>query len=152
MRISKYKLKLTLDKSWSLEYNIKKPSDVAKVMKELKLVDSPMETMYIIGTDNKNNIIGVSQLGIGSINSCMYGKTGLLQTALLFNACGVIVAHNHPSGDLTPSVEDIKSARLMRDNLKLVGIELLDSIIVNILGECCSIREEVGDDIWVTSA
>ena len=66
---------------------------------------------------------------------------GIVRNALLCNATGVIIAHNHPSGSLEPSAEDVQSTKRIKDALKLFDITLSDHLVITLDGYR-SMREE----------
>lgn len=67
---------------------------------------------------------------VGCLTRCAVEPRGLVVPALLANATGLIIAHNHPSGSLQPSAEDIFFTRRMKNACDLLGLELVDSLIV----------------------
>jgi len=75
-------------------------------------------------------VIAVHELGRGTLDSCTVHPRDVFKAALLANAAGVIVAHNHPSGDPTPSPADIALCSRLRAAGTVVGIELLDFVIL----------------------
>ena len=95
----------------------------------------------MICMNTKNKIIGVFEISHGSVNSSIVSPREVFQKALLANAVSIIVMHNHPSGDSTPSREDIEVTRRLSEAGKIVGVELLDHIIV---GDrvYCSLKEK----------
>lgn len=66
----------------------------------------------------------------GTVNMSAYSPREVFQKALLCNAVSIIIAHNHPSGDATPSKNDINFTRRVSEAGKMIGIDLADSIIV----------------------
>lgn len=142
MRLTKYKTRLTekqrvtLDKEFSINRPdltsvIKSPNDVYEVARDgLRMHEESEEYLYMICMNTKNKIIGVFEVSHGNVNSSIFGVREILQKALLANAVSIIMIHNHPSGDPSPSREDIKVTERLAEAAKLVGIELLDHIIV----------------------
>ena len=94
----------------------------------------------MICLNTKNKIIGVFELSHGNVNSSIVGVREMFQKALLANAVSIIVLHNHPSGDPTPSREDINITTRMVEAGKLIGVEVLDHIIVG--DKYCSLKEK----------
>ena len=142
VRMIKYKTRLTenkrvtLDKEVStncpdLTYAIKSPDDAVNVGKGfMRIHEEPEEYMYMICMNTKNKIIGVFEISHGSVNSSIVSPREVFQKALLANAVSIIVMHNHPSGDPTPSREDIEVTKRLVEAGKIVGVEVLDHIIV----------------------
>ena len=88
----------------------------------------------------KNVITSVFELSHGNVNSSIVGIREMFQKALLANAVSIIVMHNHPSGDCSPSREDIEVTKRMVEAGKILGIEVLDHIII--ADKYCSLKEK----------
>lgn len=97
--------------------------------------DSPNEQIYVILLDVKNNVIGAHQVSIGTVNMSLCHPREFFRPAILANACSVIMAHNHPSGDLNPSKDDWACYRKLKSAGQILGIEVVDSVIVNPWGK-----------------
>ena len=152
VRMIKYKTKLTenkrvvLDKEVSvnrpdLSYKITSPGDVVIIGKEfMHIHEEPEEYMYMICMNTKNKVIGVFELSHGTVNSSVVGTREAFQKALLANAVSVIFLHNHPSGDCTPSREDIEITKRLSQAGKILGVEVLDHIVIG--DTYCSLKEK----------
>ena len=99
-----------------------------------------VEVALVLLVNTKNRLLGVHEVGRGTLDSCIVHPRDVIRAALLTNAAAVIVAHNHPSGDSTPSSEDEALYTRLCGAAALVGIELLDFIIIGD-GSYCSFRE-----------
>lgn len=88
------------------------------------------EVMQIIALDTKNNVIGLMEVSRGSINSSIVHPREIFKRALMLNASSIIISHNHPSGDATPSREDIEVTKRIKQCGDLLGIDVLDHIII----------------------
>ena len=77
----------------------------------------------------KHRVLAIHELGRGTISSVTVSPREIFQTALLANAAAVAVAHNHPSGDPTPSPEDAALTRAIAAGSCLIGIQFLDHVI-----------------------
>ena len=80
--------------------------------------------------DAKNRIICFDKVSIGSLNASIVHPREVYKTALLSSAAAVLFIHNHPSGDTTPSREDIDMTKRLKDAGELFGIRVLDHLIV----------------------
>ena len=100
------------------------------------------EVLFALNLNNKNQIINANIVTMGTINSSLFSPRDIFKSAILSNAVRVILYHNHPSGDLTPSIADIQSTQRAIEAGKYIGIEVLDHIISNQKGEMLSLREE----------
>jgi len=102
--------------------------DAYKQLTDIK--DATKEIFIAFYLNTKNKIIAREIISIGILNASLIHPRELYRGAILHNAQNIILAHNHPSGDPTPSTQDIDVTKLMRQAGELIGIELLDHIIV----------------------
>jgi DNA repair protein RadC len=94
------------------------------------LMKETREMFMTLHLDGKNRIIAMDLVSIGSLNQSIVHPRSVFQTALLSNAAAIILIHQHPSGDPTPSAEDISITRRLKECGELMGIRILDHIIV----------------------
>lgn len=109
---------------------LKNASDVVKIMDALLPKDIDHEECWAIFTRRNNAVISLRQVTVGNLFSVIFDVRRIAKYALLADAAGVIVCHNHPSGDETPSKADVQQTEKLRDALKLFEIELLDHVIL----------------------
>ncbi|NJO81681.1 MAG: DNA repair protein RadC [Blastochloris sp.] len=108
---------------------VKSPADVAKLfMVEMMALDQ--EELWVAALDTKNRLIKVSKVYRGSVNSAMIRIGEVFKEALRLNATGLIVAHNHPSAEATPSPEDILVTRQIVEAGNLLDVDVLDHLIL----------------------
>ncbi|MEG0371264.1 MAG: DNA repair protein RadC [Clostridium sp.] len=88
------------------------------------------EHFRVMFLNTKNQVIDVSDLSIGTLNSSIVHPREVFYDAIKKVANSIVICHNHPSGDPTPSKEDINVTSRLREVGKLIGIELLDHIII----------------------
>ena len=88
------------------------------------------EYVWIIGVNTKGRPIGVFEVSHGTVNMSMLNPREVFIRLLLCGAASFMIVHNHPSGDPTPSSEDIKATKKLIQAGVLVGIELRDHIII----------------------
>lgn len=100
------------------------------------------EKCAAIFVDKSNRVIGYEVVSEGGVDSCILDEKIILRTAISVMADGVIVVHNHPSGNPLPSQRDIKQAEELRRACAAFGIHLLDSVILT-EKEAFSFNEEV---------
>lgn len=98
------------------------------------------EHLYMISLNSKCSILGVFEIAHGQVNSCQYTPREIFIRALLCGAASIVLIHNHPSQDTTPSEADLKAAQNMNDACKMMGLSLTDFIIVG--EKYLSFREE----------
>ncbi len=108
---------------------IKSPADAARfMMLEMKSLDH--EELRTILLDSKNHIIGTPTIYSGSVNSAVVRVGELFKYAIRANCAALIVVHNHPSGDPTPSPEDVAVTRQIVEAGKLLDISVLDHVVI----------------------
>lgn len=108
---------------------INSPQDVAHlVMEEMRYLDR--EHFRVVSLSTKNHVLGISSISIGSLNSSLVHPRECFKEAIRRNSNAIILIHNHPSGDPTPSREDIEVTRRLRDGGEILGIEVLDHVII----------------------
>ena len=103
-------------------------AEVVACLSEIRTSDR--EQFVCLHLDARNRINALEVVSVGSLNASLVHPRELFKAAILNNAASVILAHNHPSGDTTPSREDIELTRRMVQAGEIMGIEVLDHIIV----------------------
>lgn len=88
------------------------------------------EFFWLLLLDNGNYVLGMSEIGSGNTTGVCVNFKEIFQLAILCNASGIIVAHNHPSGKLTVSDSDIQVTKKLKASTKLLDISLLDHLII----------------------
>jgi len=91
------------------------------------LADEEFKMMFL---DSRNQLISMESLKNGTVNRVIVFPRKIVERALYNHAVGVIIAHNHPSGSIEPSVEDQNITETIREALNTVDIKLLDHIII----------------------
>ena len=99
------------------------------------------EHFLVLCLDARNNLIKISNISVGSLNASIVHPREVFKEAIDSRAASVILAHNHPGGNLAPSKEDIKITKNLVGAGKIVGIDVLDHIIVTNFG-FCSFKEK----------
>ena len=109
---------------------ISSPADAANlVMYELSALDQ--EYLYVIHLDTRNRVIGSPrEVYHGSLNTSLIRVAEVFSEAVKVNAAGIIVVHNHPSGDPSPSPEDVAVTRALVEAGKLLDIDVLDHLVI----------------------
>jgi DNA repair protein RadC len=111
------------------KYVIRSPEDGANyVMEEMRFLSQ--EHFVCLFLNTKNQVLFQKTIFIGSLNSSIVHPREIFKEALKRSAASIICVHNHPSGDPTPSKEDIDVTRRLVECGKMMGIELLDHIII----------------------
>lgn len=111
------------------QYKISQPKDAAEyVMNDMRYLKQ--EHLKVIMLNTKNIVISVKNVSIGSLNSSIVHPREVFCEAIKKSSASIIMCHNHPSGDPTPSSEDVSLTNRIKECGKLLGIELLDHIII----------------------
>jgi len=95
-----------------------------------RLSDLDREAFLVLLLDQKNRVTGVHVVSIGSLNASLVHPREVFKAAILGNAAAIIVIHNHPSGDPTPSRGDIEMTQQVKDALDKIGIALHDHVVI----------------------
>ena len=95
------------------------------------------EQLRVLLLNTRNQVMGQRVIYIGNVNSSVVRPAEVLRAAVIDSAPSIIIAHNHPSGDPTPSPEDVSITRDLVAGGKLLGIDLLDHVVI-------------GGDRWVS--
>jgi len=118
---------------------IKSPADAAHLMM-IEMSHLDQEHLRVICLDTKNRVQKVHTIYIGSLNSSMVRIGEIFKEAIRLNSAAIILVHNHPSGDPTPSPEDVLVTRQVVDAGKLLDAEVLDHLVIG-QGRYVSMRE-----------
>ena len=119
--------------------SISRPADVTPLLADIAASDR--EHFVALHLDARNQLNTMEIVSVGSLNASLVHPREIFKGALLANAASVIVAHNHPSGDPTPSREDIELTRRLAQAAEIMGIEILDHLIITPGGRYLSLKE-----------
>lgn len=152
--INKISLRIEIDKEIKIGEKITSPKSAANVFQE-QIGNYDREVVAMLCFNTNNEPISFHIASIGSINSSIVSVREIFKTALITNSAKIILAHNHPSGNLLPSEEDINTAANLKAIGRFLNVPVLDHIIVTPnKGEYFSLEEhkmipeiEIGDTI-----
>lgn len=117
------------------------PQDAAKALSFIK--NEEQEHMVVMHLNTKNKIIKKLVISKGTINSTICRPREIFKAAIRENVAAILLGHNHPSGDPSPSMEDIELTKKIKEAGDVLGIKVLDHVIV--AGErFCSLKEVAG--------
>lgn len=123
------RLEVVREKSPFYATSIKSSEDAYRVVRDF-LEKCDRETVLAILLSTKHKINGIHVVSVGSLDASFMTPREVFKAAILTNAAAIIVAHNHPSGDPTPSKEDIKTANRIKQAGEILGIQMLDFLII----------------------
>ncbi|MCM3632448.1 MULTISPECIES: RadC family protein [Paenibacillus] len=119
---------------------VRSPYDAAMyVMEEMRYLKK--EHFVCLFLNTKNHIIGKETLSIGTLNASLVHPREVFRAAIRISSASIICLHNHPSGDPTPSSEDIQITQRLAEAGSLLGIEILDHLIIGD-GKFVSLKEQ----------
>lgn len=96
------------------------------------LLEKDVESFYVLLLTNSNKLISVVPISHGGINETLVDRKIVFKVALENNAVKIILAHNHPSGDIKPSNADINTTKTIVEAGKIMSIQVLDHIIIGV--------------------
>lgn len=105
-------------------------SEKAAKLAETILKDADREYLLVISVDSKGRPLAIEIVSIGTVNATLAEPREIFKHAILANAAGIILVHNHPSGDCIPSEEDEEMTRRISESGKLLGIPVRDHVII----------------------
>ena len=111
------------------EKKILKPQDIAEILRE-KMRFEKQEILKVAMMDNKNNLLKIKDIAKGSGNFVVATIKSVLNEAVKIEASKIILIHNHPSGDSTPSNADFEFTEKVEQAANILGIQLLDHIVI----------------------
>ena len=108
---------------------ISSPKDAYEMIKE-QLEGLDREQFIIACLNTKNEPTNISVISVGTLNKAIVHPREVFKTAILSNAASIMAFHNHPSGEITPSQQDIQLTNRLYEAGELLGIKLLDHLII----------------------
>ena len=118
---------------------INSPADAAALV-SYEMSGLEQEHLRVFLLDTRNHVLDIVEVYKGSVNSSQVHVGELFKPAIRRGASAIIIAHNHPSGDPTPSPDDVAVTRAILQAGKLLGIDVLDHIVIG-LGRWVSLKE-----------
>lgn len=140
-RIPIYRVQLVRDGSQKTERKkVSQPAVAAEVLWQY-LEGADREHFVVVLLDTQNQIIGIHTVTVGTLDASLVHPREIFKAAILANSAAILLAHNHPSGDPTPSAEDRSVTRLLVDAGVALGIEVLDHLVLGDSPRYYSFRE-----------
>ena len=129
-RINIVSIKMVKESSFLYQTRqILSPNDAYDMIKE-QLQDLDREQFIISCLNTKNEPTNISVVSVGTLNKAIVHPREVFKTAILSNAASIMAFHNHPSGEITPSQQDIQLTNRLYEAGELLGIKLLDHLII----------------------
>jgi DNA repair protein RadC len=131
--VTTYLMRDPLIKESGQQYWIKSPEDICKMVTDHKDLENCDREHFIVAYLNRKGALNaVCTISIGGLHSSIVHPREVFKPAILTSSASVILIHNHPSGDPTPSREDVETTRRLIDAGKILGIEVLDHVIIGV--------------------
>jgi DNA repair protein RadC len=128
------------ESGWGASRKISTPADVAAIMEPI-LAGLDREACYVLLLDTKNQVMGLNLVSLGILDSSLVHPREVFKPAVLLGAAAVMLLHNHPSGDPTPSLDDRRVTERIAEAGRLLGIDLMDHIVLGEAGRWVSLKE-----------
>lgn len=131
--IKKYNLEVVQESSkrYEVEKQITSSIMAKEVLKEVFRLDKQSEeVLCLLCLDTKNKVVGAFEVSRGTVNSSSAHPREIFKRAMLMNSARIMIGHNHPSGDVSPSSADDRFTSKIVNGGEILGIEVLDHIIV----------------------
>ncbi len=129
-RINIVSIKMVKESSFLYQTRtISSPKDAYEMIKE-QLEGLDREQFIIACLNTKNEPTNISVVSVGTLNKAIVHPREVFKTAILSNAASIMAFHNHPSGEITPSQQDIQLTNRLYEAGELLGIKLLDHLII----------------------
>jgi DNA repair protein RadC len=106
-------------------------------------VDRDKEHFWVIGSDTNHHVKYMEVVTIGTLNPSLVHAREVFRYAIMQGVCAILVGHNHPSGDVSPSKEDRAITKRLANAGEIIGIRLLDHVIIGLDGKYFSFAESL---------
>lgn len=117
-----------------------RPSDIIPIINKL-MIDWEQEQFIVVCMNIRNMVLSAKVVGLGSARGVEAHPREIFREAVRSSACAIVLAHNHPSGDPSPSTEDIELTKRLRQVGNLLGIPVIDHVIFTANGSFRSLAE-----------
>lgn len=118
------------DPTWEVVGSAVTATSAAVRIARSLLGDVHQEMMYVILLDARHKVMGAQPVAMGAMNACAVDRAVLFGAILRAGAQAFVICHNHPSGDPTPSRDDVAITRVIKEGAEILGLRLLDHLVV----------------------
>lgn len=117
-------------KEETVEKNIvRTPEDGAKIARKF-IADDDREIFFVMCLNTKNKVVAVHRAHVGSLNASIVRPADVFKAAILNNSASIVVCHQHPSNNCSPSYEDVRITARLVEVGRMIDIDVLDHIII----------------------
>jgi len=145
VNIQKFSLRIVKESGgrYDIDKYVRNPFQARDLFVEVVELDRRTEEVFAIATlDVKNKVTGVFEVSTGTLTSSLVTPREVFKRAILQNAAGIVLAHNHPSGVADASSDDISVTKKLQKAGKIMGINVVDHIIIGSRDNFISMQEE----------
>jgi DNA repair protein RadC len=145
VNIQKFSLRVVKENGgrYDLDKTINNPIAARNLFMEVAELDKRTEEVFVMATiDVRNKVTGLFEVSTGTLNSSLVTPREVFKRAILQNAAGIVLGHNHPSGNTDASSDDINITKKLVKSGKILGVNVVDHIIVGNEGNYSSMKEE----------
>jgi DNA repair protein RadC len=145
VNIQKFSLRIVKESGgrYDIDKYVRNPFQARDLFVEVVELDRRAEEVFAIATvDIKNKVTGVFEVSTGTLTSSLVTPREVFKRAILQNAAGIVLAHNHPSGVSDASSDDISVTKKLQKAGKIMGINVVDHIIIGSKDNFISMQEE----------
>ena len=120
--------------------SMQSPSEAAPILRDY-IGDLDREVFVVAMLTTRHRILGLHTVSVGCLTASLVHPAMVMKPAILASAAGLVLGHNHPSGDPEPSAEDLALTRRLAAAGSLLGIEILDHLVIGEAGRFVSFRQ-----------
>jgi len=145
VNIQKFSLRVVKENGgrYDIDKTINNPIAARNLFIEVAELDKRSEEVFVMATiDVRNKVTGLFEVSTGTLNSSLVTPREVFKRAILQNAAGIVLGHNHPSGNIDASNDDINITKKLVKSGKILGVNVIDHIIVGNEGDYSSMKEE----------
>jgi len=145
VNIQKFSLRVVKENGgrYDLDKTINNPIAARNLFLEVAELDKRSEEVFVMATiDVRNKVTGLFEVSTGTLNSSLVTPREVFKRAILQNAAGIVLGHNHPSGNIDASSDDIQITKKLVKSGKILGVNVVDHIIIGSEGNYSSMKEE----------
>jgi len=145
VNIQKFNLRIVKESGgrYDIDKQVSNPIKARDLFVEVLELDQRAEEVFAIATlDVHNKVTGVFEVSTGTLSSSLVAPREVFKRAILMNAAGIVLAHNHPSGVADASSDDVSVTKKLQKAGKIMGINVVDHIIIGSRDNFISMQEE----------
>jgi len=144
VNIQKFSLRVVKENGgrYDIDKTINNPIAARNLFIEVAELDKRSEEVFVMATiDVRNKVTGLFEVSTGTLNSSLVTPREVFKRAILQNAAGIVLGHNHPSGNIDASSDDINITKKLVKSGKILGVNVVDHIILGNEGNYSSMKE-----------